>query len=105
VRKTKNLKGDTFMFKKIACSTLIGVALTAVTAVQAQTAFPAKAIRIVVPFAAGGTSDILARTIGQKLTESWGQPVVVDNRAGCQWQCWRRPCGQISTRWLHLVVV
>ena len=70
------------MFKKLAYSTLIGVALTAVTAVQAQTAFPAKAIRIVVPFAAGGTSAILARTIGQKLTESWGQPVVVDNRAG-----------------------
>ena len=70
------------MFKKLACSTLIGVALTAVTAVQAQTTFPVKAIRIVVPFAAGGTSDILARTIGQKLTESWGQPVVVENRAG-----------------------
>jgi tripartite-type tricarboxylate transporter receptor subunit TctC len=70
------------MFKKLACATLIGVALTAVTAVQAQTAFPVKAIRIVVPFAAGGTSDILARTIGQKLTESWGQPVVIDNRAG-----------------------
>ena len=70
------------MIKKLACTTLMGVALLAVTAVQAQTAFPAKAIRIVVPFAAGGTSDILARTIGQKLTESWGQPVVVENRAG-----------------------
>jgi tripartite-type tricarboxylate transporter receptor subunit TctC len=70
------------MFKKLACSTLMGVALLAVTSVQAQTTFPAKAIRIVVPFAAGGTSDILARTIGQKLTESWGQPVVVENRAG-----------------------
>ena len=70
------------MFKKLACSTLIGVALTAVTAVQAQTAFPAKAIRIVVPFAAGGTSDILARTIGQKLQERLGQSVVVDNKAG-----------------------
>jgi tripartite-type tricarboxylate transporter receptor subunit TctC len=72
VRKTKNLKGDTFMFKKLACSTLIGVALTAATAVQAQTAFPAKAIRIVVPFAAGGTSDILARTIGPKINRVLG---------------------------------
>ena len=42
----------------------------------------AKAIRIVVPYPAGGTSDILARTVGQKLSEAWGQPVVVDNKPG-----------------------
>jgi tripartite-type tricarboxylate transporter receptor subunit TctC len=47
----------------------------------AQT-YPAKAIRIVVPFPAGGTSDILSRAIGQKLTEEWKQPVIVDNRPG-----------------------
>ena len=49
---------------------------------QSAAAYPAKAIRIVVPFPAGGTSDILSRAIGQKLTEEWKQPVVVDNRPG-----------------------
>ncbi len=45
-------------------------------------AYPAKPIRLVVPYPAGGPLDIMARAIGQKLTEAWKQPVVVDNRAG-----------------------
>ena len=49
---------------------------------HAQTAYPTKTIRIVVPFAPGGTSDILARAIGPKLTEAWGQSVVIENRTG-----------------------
>ncbi len=44
--------------------------------------FPSRAIRLIVPFAPGGGTDIVARTIGQKLTEAWRQPVVVENRAG-----------------------
>jgi tripartite-type tricarboxylate transporter receptor subunit TctC len=44
--------------------------------------WPTKAIRVIVPFPSGGTSDILARLIGQKLTEAWGQQILVDSRAG-----------------------
>ena len=44
--------------------------------------YPDKQIRMIIPFAAGGTTDLLARAIGQQLSEAWGQPVVSDNRAG-----------------------
>ena len=44
--------------------------------------YPSRPIRLIVPYAAGGTSDILARQIGPKLTEAWGQPVVVENKTG-----------------------
>ena len=56
---------------------LIGIA----TAASAQD-YPTKPIRAIVPFAAGGGVDIAARSVGQKMTEHWGQQVIVDNRGG-----------------------
>ena len=44
--------------------------------------YPSKPVHVIVPFTAGSATDILARTFGQKLSELWGQPVVVENRAG-----------------------
>jgi tripartite-type tricarboxylate transporter receptor subunit TctC len=61
---------------------LSGLGLLSQGQVQAQTAYPNKPIKIVVPFPAGGTSDVLARILGQKMTESWGQPVVIENKPG-----------------------
>ena len=50
--------------------------------VLAQDAFPSKPIRLVVPFPAGGAVDIMARDLGQRMTEAWRQQVVIDNRGG-----------------------
>lgn len=72
--------------KKFTLAAIAAVCtFTAASAAFAQSApanYPGKPIKIVVPFPAGGTSDVLARMVGQKLTEAWGQPVIVDNRPG-----------------------
>src|SRR3954447_12335746 len=66
----------------VFCGVLIaGLATTAVVA-TAQARYPNQTIKIVVGFAAGGGNDIIARIIGQKLQESLGQTVIVENRPG-----------------------
>ena len=62
----------------------VGAATLAATgmAQPADASYPKQPIKIVVPFPAGGTSDVLARIVGQKLSEAWGQQVLVDNRPG-----------------------
>jgi tripartite-type tricarboxylate transporter receptor subunit TctC len=51
------------------------------SAVSAQT-YPSRQITLIIPFAVGGSNDMVGRAIGKKLTEAWGQPVIVDNRPG-----------------------
>ena len=68
------------MKARIRFAALLLAAVLAAAA-EAQT-YPSKAIRLVVPFPPGGPTDILGRAIGQKLAESMGQPVIIDNRGG-----------------------
>ena len=66
-----------------AFSTLVAAALVSTSGLtQAQQKFPTKPIRFVVPFSPGGGTDTLARLIAQKMSESWGQAVVMENRTG-----------------------
>ncbi len=65
-----------------ACFNASACLAPALAADPAATTYPNKPIRFVVPFAAGGPSDVMARALAQKMTQEWGQPVVVDNRIG-----------------------
>jgi len=68
--------------KTIRTVSLLALALAAAALPAIAQNYPVKPLRIIVPFPAGGTTDILARAVGQKLTEEWKQQVVIDNRPG-----------------------
>ena len=66
---------------RLTCFAIVWVLAAVASVAQAQS-YPAKPVRLVVPYAAGGPYDELARLLGPYLTQIWGQPVVVDNRGG-----------------------
>src|SRR5687767_1575810 len=69
--------------RPITCTVVAAAAMLWGTAASAAAAeYPNKAIRVLVGFAPGGSADIIARAVGQKLSEAFRQPVVVDNRSG-----------------------
>jgi tripartite-type tricarboxylate transporter receptor subunit TctC len=66
----------------VALALISVVTATGAGAQERPEAFPSRSIKIVVPFPAGGPSDVLTRMIGQKMTETWGHAVVIENRVG-----------------------
>src|SRR5262245_52714465 len=68
--------------RRFALYSIIAVFLVLVTGPAGAQNYPARRITIVVPYTAGSGFDTVARTIGQKVSERWGQPVVIDNKAG-----------------------
>lgn len=73
---------DAARLLRTLCSAAVAAGVSVATQAWAQSAYPTKPIRILVPFAAGGSTDLLARGIGERLTSAWGKPVVIDNRLG-----------------------
>lgn len=68
--------------RRAALASLLCVALSGVSHAQTPTAYPTKPVRLVVPFAAGGPNDVMARVLAQRLTQDSGQSFVVENKAG-----------------------
>lgn len=69
-------------FNRLAACLFTGMVSLCMTMQAHAQAWPARQVRLIVPFAAGGTTDVVARVLGQKLAEAWAQPVAIENRTG-----------------------
>ena len=69
------------LFRSIACLLVLGFSAPMIAPLHAQP-YPARPVHIIVPFPPSGAADLLTRALGKKLSESWGQPVIADNRPG-----------------------
>jgi tripartite-type tricarboxylate transporter receptor subunit TctC len=67
---------------RCTCTAILALALTIASSAVSAQPYPSKPIHIVVPFAAGGITDVIGRALGQRLAEAWNQQVVIENRAG-----------------------
>lgn len=72
------------MIQRLILATIVALAVTSATVGHADeaTTYPAQTIKIIVPFPAGGTADILPRIVAEKLRQKWNQPVIIENRSG-----------------------
>ena len=85
------------MLRFIRATTCVVLAMFATTA-SAQN-YPSGPVKLIVPIPAGGVTDVMARVIGQRLQEIWGQTVVVENRPGGNSRRWRSGGRAGAARW------
>src|SRR4051794_20335182 len=81
-RRCEGSKSMKVVRRYVAAAGLIGLATTSALAQEDPAKYPARPIHIIVGFTAGGGNDIIARVYGQKLSESLGQPVIIENKPG-----------------------
>lgn len=82
------------------CTVAIAACVASAAGAQSHT-YPNKPIRLIIPFSAGGPSDVLGRALARQLSESFGQPVTVENRTGAGGNIGIDAVAQIRARRLH----
>jgi tripartite-type tricarboxylate transporter receptor subunit TctC len=70
------------LLKLCGCAAALFAGLASIAGAQAPAIYPSRPIRMIVPFAPGGGTDLMGRAIAARFSEAWGQPVIVDNRSG-----------------------